>query len=278
MTGAIADAHIHLFQEGYPGRYGKGPYGLGHEVEIYERFRSQHSIESSLIIGFEGRGIEPDNNANIRRLAATRPWMITAAYIEPSARPDADAIEALMAQGHKGVSIYLRDAKDTAAVISWPKASWQKLNEREAIISLNATPEATDGLGNLIENYRRCVFLFSHLGLPGRYSAAANQRQASARLAPLLRLTPFPNALVKISGFYAVSDPPHAYPHEAAFQFLDIVLNRFGTERCCWGSDFSPSLDFVSFVQTISIPALDRLPAIDRERVMGGNLLNLIGR
>jgi L-fuconolactonase len=212
MTSALADAHIHLFQEGYPGRYGKGPYGLGREVETYEHFRDQHGIQSSLIVGFEGRAIEPDNNANIRLLAASRPWMTTTAYVEPFARPDASAIEALMSQGHRGVSIYLRDANDTAAVMSWPRKSWQLLNVRNAIVSLNATPEATGGLDALVENYGRCVFMFSHLGLPGRYSAGVNQRDALTRLAPLLRLTPFPNALVKISGLYAVSDPPHAYP------------------------------------------------------------------
>ena len=84
--------------------------------------------------------------------------------------------------------------------------------------------------------------------------------------------------LVKISGLYAISDPAHGYPHDAAAPFLEILFERFGVGRCCWGSDFSPALDFVSFAQTADIPWLTRLSSADIERVMGGNLLQLLAR
>jgi len=92
----------------------------------------------------------------------------------------------------------------------------------------------------------------------------------------LLRLAAFPNVLVNISGLYAVSDPAHAYPHESASPFLEILFQRFGAARCCWGSDFSPALDYVNFPQAVDIPWLRRLPPADFERVMGGNLLALL--
>jgi L-fuconolactonase len=276
VTTALADAHLHLFREGFPGRYGKGPYGLGQEVEAYEHFRQKHSIQVGLVVGFQGSGVEQDNNLYIRHLAATRPWLATVAYVEPSEWPEPDAIEALMSQGHVGISIYLREAKAASAVLAWPRNSWQHLNERQAIISLNAVPEATGELASLIEANDRCRFLFSHLGLPGRYSIAPSQVEIRERLAPLLSVASCPNAMVKISGLYAISDPPHAYPHETAWPIIDAVLDRFGTQRCCWGSDFSPSLDFLSFAQTVSIPGLNRLHSADRERIMGGNLLQLL--
>ena len=86
----------------------------------------------------------------------------------------------------------------------------------------------------------------------------------------------FPNVYVKISGLYAVSDPPHAYPHVAAAPFLEILFQRFGVMRCCWGSDFSPALDYVNFPQAADIPWLERLPRAHLESVMGGNLLALL--
>jgi predicted TIM-barrel fold metal-dependent hydrolase len=82
----------------------------------------------------------------------------------------------------------------------------------------------------------------------------------------------------KISGLYATSDPAHLYPHESAAPFLEIVFERFGAARCCWGSDFSPALDFVSFAQTVDIPWLARLGGADFDRVMGGNLAALLAR
>jgi predicted TIM-barrel fold metal-dependent hydrolase len=273
----LADAHLHLFRHGFPGRYGKGPYGLGGEVEAYERFRKAHDIAAGLIVGYEGEGIEPDNNRYIRALAETRPWMSTLAYLEHTAAPDALAVEKLMQDGHRGIAVYLRDAEAARSLLGWTEA-WAALDAHRAIVSFNAFPEAMTELAPIVSAHGYITFLFSHLGLPGRYKTAPSRDAAHLRLAPLLKLAQSPNALVKISGLYAVSDPPHAYPHESATPFLEILFERFGMERCCWGSDFSPSLDFLSFAQTVAIPFLDRLSAADRDRVMGGNLLRALER
>ncbi|GAB2958407.1 hypothetical protein GCM10027280_53940 [Micromonospora polyrhachis] len=61
---------------------------------------------------------------------------------------------------------------------------------------------------------------------------------------------------MKISGLYAVSQPAHAYPHDSAVPFLAVLLDRFGPNRLYWGSDFAPSLDEVSFRQTLDLPTL----------------------
>jgi L-fuconolactonase len=114
MSG-LADSHLHLFRDGFPGGYGHGPYGLGHEIDAYERFRQAHGIAAGLVVVYEGDEIEEDNNAYVRALAATRPWMSTVAYVEPDAAPDAAAIDALMDQGHVGITLYLRKAQATAS-------------------------------------------------------------------------------------------------------------------------------------------------------------------
>jgi predicted TIM-barrel fold metal-dependent hydrolase len=278
MSVVLADAHLHLFRDGFTGRYGRGPYGLGQEIGAYEHFRAQHAIAKGLIVGYEGDGIEPENNRYIRELAATRPWMATLAYIPAGAMPSPDAIETLLDQGHVGIAIYLTEPAATAAVLRWPQESWRRLSARRAIVSLNALPPATGALAPLIEANSRCSFLFSHLGLPGRYRDAPDSDAARARLAPLLQLAAFPNVVAKISGLYAISDPAHGYPHVSASPFLEILFERFGPTRCCWGSDFSPALDFVSFAQAVDIPWLARLGSADLERVMAGNLLELLSR
>jgi len=275
---SLADAHLHLFRAGFTGRYGRGPYGLGREIAAYEHFRAQHGIERGLVVGYEGDGIEPDNNRYIRELAATRPWMATLAYIAAEATPEPDAIDALLEQGHVGITIYLQEPAKSEAALRWPRESWQRLNARRAIVSLNAFPPATAALAPLIEVNSRCTFLFSHLGLPGRHRARPTVEAARERLTPLLQLAAFPNVLVKISGLYAISDPAHGYPHDSATPFLEILFERFGVARCCWGSDFSPALDFVSFAQAVDIPWLARLSSADFDRVMGGNLMALLDR
>lgn len=278
MTGVLADSHLHLFSRGFPGRSGRSVLGRDPEIEAYEAFRSVHGIAAGLVVGYEADGIDPDNNRYIRSLAAERPWLATLAYLDPRAAPAAAAVAALLDHGHVGIAVYLPDAKASAAMVAWPVETWRVLQDHRAIVSLDARHEAIGDLLPLVRRQTACTFLFSHLGLPGRHTTIPGAAQAAERLAPLLRLADLPHAMVKISGLYAVSDPPHCYPHAAAIPFIDLLLDRFRPARCIWGSDFSPALEFVSFAQTVSHPALDRLAGGARDQVMGANLLRLLGR
>lgn len=245
---------------------------------MYESLRATHAIEAGLVVGYQGGGIEPDNNAFIRSLAADRPWMATVAYVDAGIAPPPGVVSALLADGHVGIALYLEESADAEAARTWPAATWRFLQERGAIVSLNVAPDVLASFAPVAEENAGCAFLVSHMGLPGSYAAPPSAGEAAARLDPLLGMARLPNVRVKISGAYAVSDPPYAFPHEAAAPFVDLILDRFGPERCLWGSDFSPALDHVSFAQTVASPWLDGLGAGEREDVMGGNLRRLLGR
>jgi predicted TIM-barrel fold metal-dependent hydrolase len=272
----LADAHLHFFRRGFPGAYGESLLRL--EVEVYERLRSAHGVAAALVVGYEGAGIEPGNNAYVRELAATRAWMATVGYLDLTSRPDERTVARLLEAGHAGIALYVPDAVTAETVAGLSRGLWSALERANAIISLNAPPEAIAGLASTVAAAPGCRFLFSHVGLPGRHVAEPTREAAAARIAPLLALALRPNVFVKISGLYAISDPPHAYPHAVARPFIEVVLDRFGPARCLWASDFAPALDFVSFAQTIDNPWLDGLAESERAEVMGGNLLRLLGR
>ena len=272
----IADAHLHLFTNGFYGAGRGSPAGPGLEVEAYEVLARRHGVVAGLVVGYEGEGIDPVNNSYIRSLAATRPWMSTVAHVSAEVTADPASLDRLLELGHRGISLYLTDFEAADAVSSWPTQSWRRLENSGSIISLNASPAATQGLVDLIERTSGCTFLFSHLGDPGRFTSPPSVDDAANRLEALLRLARNDHVYVKISGLYAISDPANAYPHEAAWPFIDLVLEQFGPDRCLWGSDFSPCLGDVSFEQVIRNPALEQLPAADYNRVMGGNLLQLL--
>ncbi|HEY0697177.1 MAG TPA: amidohydrolase family protein, partial [Micromonospora sp.] len=141
-----------------------------------------------------------------------------------------------------------------------------------------ATPTATGPLGRALAALGDCTVLFSHLGLPGRQPVTPTRAAADGLLAPLADLARLPQVGVKVSGLYAVSDPSHGFPHHAARPFVELLLDRFGAERLYWGSDFPPSLDHVSFAQTMDPVGLDGLSAGDRNAVLGGNLLRALDR
>ena len=86
----FADAHMHLFMHSYHPRRDAHPGG---DVARYEAIMQAHAITAALAVGYEGEGIDPDNNAYLRSLAAQRPWMSTVAHLPVAPAPTSDRLE-----------------------------------------------------------------------------------------------------------------------------------------------------------------------------------------
>ena len=271
----LADAHMHLFPDGFRRAGCRAVFGRG-EFEAYCALRANHGIELALAVGYEADGIDPQNNTYLRRLAAENGWLRTLAYVEPEPAPRPDAIRALIRQGHSGLALYATDVTRARALLSWPEEAWEILRESGALVSFNARPEAIAVLEPLVRRLPALRFLFSHLGLPGILAPGMDEPVLQARLAPLLRLADAGNVFVKISGLYATSDPAHAYPHAEGARVVKSVLGAFGAARCVWGSDFSPALEFVSFAQAIDVPGLEGLTSAERSNVFCSSLVSLL--
>ena len=272
----LADSHIHLFRQGYQHDGLPSLFAAG-EIEVYEAIRQLHNVEMALVIGYEANGIDPGNNAYIRDLSATHRWMRTVAYVDPRSRPDVGGIASLLDQGHRGLALYLTAPDRVEALLAWPRGIWDLLQARKTILSFNVRPDGIGPLRPLIAAAPGVSFLLSHLGLPGALPSDIQPDALDLRLAPLLSLADLPNAMVKISGLYATSEPPHAYPHTGAALAIQRILSAFGPAQCLWGSDFAPALEFNSFPQTVHWPGLDELSESARDAVMAGNLMRLVG-
>jgi predicted TIM-barrel fold metal-dependent hydrolase len=270
-----ADAHMHLFPEGYR-RPGHGSLFGARECDAYDTLRARHGIARALAIGYEADGIDPQNNAYLRRLAGQHDWLASLAYVDAVGFPETAMIAALLRDGHSGIAIYAPGEAQAQSLLRWPRAVWDLLASRRALVSFNARPESIAVLASLVRDAPAVPFLFSHLGLPGSIGADTPDSILRTRLSPLLGLATSANAHVKISGLYATSDPAHDYPHRGGQAAVDLLLGAFGPSRCLWASDFAPALDFVSFPQTIQIAALEALPTSDRVLVEGDNLLRLL--
>jgi L-fuconolactonase len=271
-----ADAHIHIFPDGFRGVFGASPAG-GDELIVYEHIRAHYGIERALVVGYEGDQRYHSNNDAILALAADNPWMAALAYLPPTPPPSVQSLREFRARGALGYAIYLGDRPEARAFDEWPRPIFSELCAQRALISINAPPESTAELHRSVANMGEgCAVLFSHLGMPGPYLAPPTPAEAQGRIGPLLNLARLLHVAVKVSGLYDVSDPPHNFPHEAARPFITALLESFGPGRMMWGSDFPVALDFVSFAQTTDIRELQACSRREREAVMGGNLLALL--
>jgi predicted TIM-barrel fold metal-dependent hydrolase len=271
----LADAHLHLFRQGYAERNGPA-WANPHELKLYDTFRRLHNIECGLVIGYEGLPRFRGNNRDLAAWSKKYSWITPLSYLPVTTPPSLKLLEARFRQGFAGLALYVMTAREAENLNRWLMSSFQLLNRHRQIISLNARPEALVQLAPFLAKLDRCAILISHLGLPGRYAAAPSMREARKILQPLRSLAKLPHVGVKLSGLYAISQPSHDYPHRSSHPFLLQLYDDFGPKRLYWGSDFSPALEHVSFPQTIdALFQLGWSPS-DLRGIMHDNLTRVI--
>lgn len=273
----LADAHLHLFRQGYAARYGTA-WANPHEVELYDTFRRVHGIELGLVIGYEGQPKFRGNNHDLAAWARKRSWITPLAFVPVAAPPTIKLLETRLRQGFAGLAIYVMTAAEVGCLNRWPTPVFQWLNQHRQILSVNARPGSLAHLKPFLAKLDQCAALISHLGLPGRYATAPSQREARRVLRPLRSLAKLPHVGVKLSGLYAISDPSHAWPHCSAHPFIRQLYDDFGPERLYWGSDFSPALEHVSFAQAIDPLFELGWSATDLRLIMHDSLTRVIRR
>jgi L-fuconolactonase len=259
----LADSHIHLFEQGYPGRY-DALFPAG-DLPIYEKIREAHGIGRALVVGFEGEPWARGNNRYIARLAKDRPWIVPLTYSDPSCDLTKSKLEEAWVQGFAGLSLYTFKREEVDILNTLPPEAIDSLNEHRAIISLNSTPEIAGKMRPFFERLPSTRILLSHLGMPEGMTGAIRQ------LRPVLALADLPHVGIKVSGAYALN----SYPHSGLRALVGKLQAAFGESRLYWGSDFCPALDSVSFTQTLELG----LPTgFLSRRIFEGNLQRIINR
>ena len=270
-----ADAHIHLFKNGYPAQYGEG-WARNNEVQCYDALRQEHQIAKALIVGFEGAEEFAGNNRNLASWGKKHSWMAPLCYVNCQRVPSITTLR----DPFVGIALYINDENDISRLAKWPPRFYEMFNERRAIISINTAPAMLEKLAPFVERLEDCPILISHLGLPGNFAKQPTTAIAAKVLRPLCDLAKYSNVMVKISGLYAISNPAWEFPHQSALPLLRKIYETFGAKRLLWGSDFSPCLASISFVQ--SVEALEVLnktlkwPEKEMQQIRGGNLLRLL--
>ena len=272
-----ADAHIHLFDGGYRGQSFSSRPGVSiDDVACYDSLAREHDIAAALVVGFAGADWCEDNNQYLARVVGLHDWIQPAAYIPVDSPPGIEQLEELRQQGFIGISIYLYDGQATK-LATWPEEIWSWLDEHNWLITVNSDTDGWSSWPGVLERFPELRLLVSHLGEPPQTALPPEPDTAAAVLQTVTDLARFPGVSVKLSGFYAVSDPGHDYPHEAGWPYVEQLVTAFGSNRLVWGSDFPPCLDWLAFPQTIDL--FDKMPFLgtdDVAAITGRNLLKLL--
>ncbi|MCX5662687.1 MAG: amidohydrolase family protein [Planctomycetota bacterium] len=271
------DAHIHLFKGGYKSSFSARPGVAIDEPACYASLMRDHHVEAALIVGYEGAPWALGNNAHIAEQAAKLPWARPLAFVARGQPLSVARLEQWRRERFVGITFYIFSPEDLAALAAIPDDAWSWLESNRWLVSVNsrganwaAWPPILERHG---ERHGQLRLLVSHLGLPPRVRVAPDAAATAAAMGPVLALARFPRVHVKLSGFYALTDPGHAYPHRAAWPYVESLVRAFTAERLLWASDFSPHLDNVTFPQTCTL--FEEMPFLtdaQRERITGANL------
>lgn len=273
-----ADAHIHLFKNGFRASFTARPGVQIDEAALYASLAADYRVKQALVVGYEGEAWAEGNNAHISALARQHSWSRPVAFVHLGAPPDPAALDARRRQGFVGVGLYIFGPDSLQSLQRISDDVWAWITEKRWLVSLNSRGEDLAGWAPILDRHPELRLLVSHVGLPPRAAQPPSAPTARAAMAELIGLARFPGVHVKLSGFYAISDPGYAYPHRAAWPYVEALVETFSPKRLLWGSDFTPSLDSVSFAQTIGMFA--EMPFFsdeDRRAIEGANLLSLLG-
>jgi L-fuconolactonase len=273
-----ADSHAHLFKPGWAGELSDAcRHVQPDEVTLYESLASRHRVKHMLAVGYTAEEWCRDNNEYLTQITAERPFIKPLAYVTSVAGLTIRTLERFASHKFAGIALYIFDVKVSDALLTVPSEVWQWLIERRWLISVNSKGEQWNAWRAVLDRAGQLRLLVSHLGLPPAAAAPPDSETARDAMKSVLNLAQYPQVRVKLSGFYALTNPRHDYPHRAAWPYVMSLCDIFGTDRLLWGSDFYPAMEYVSFPQTYGLFAdMPFLSAADREKIEGRNLIKLL--
>lgn len=182
---------------------------------------------------------------------------------------DADRACALAAVA--GITHYLEDQDDgwldseeAVALVSLVATDGGRL------VSLHARPAWFAGLGRLADRCPHAQFLLHHQG----HVDADDPDQIKA----LVALADHSNVVVKVSGFYYLTQPAWDFPYPDRRVF-ELLLREFGPARLVWGSDFPVSRSHLTYRQSLEVVrSRSGLDGLAVDAICGDTLAGLLGR
>ncbi len=132
-----------------------------------------------------------------------------------------------------------------------------------------------DQAAELARAHPDTMLVIDHLGLKQPYRPPAPP-EPFAELPRLLALADCDNVVVKITGACTLSHMP--YPYDDIWDPLCRIFERFGIDRCLWGTDWTRAVELLTYEQGVEpFRRTDRLTESDRAALMGETLQRVYG-
>ncbi|HIE03248.1 MAG TPA: amidohydrolase [Candidatus Latescibacteria bacterium] len=170
--------------------------------------------------------------------------------------------------GIRGLKVEVPGFPGMSIVGEREREVWAKCAELGIILALHldpSSPEATDGIRAVAEEFPEMDIIICHMGLPPK--KGWEERALLAKL---------PNVYLELSGLPALYSH-EGYPYPGAKEAIRWTLEKVGPEKVLWGSDAPSILTYCTYPQTLEFVS-EVLDGRERELVLGGNALSIRNR
>jgi predicted TIM-barrel fold metal-dependent hydrolase len=235
-TSGIIDTHVHVWE------LGKGP---GRQVDPTSPIRpvKQSGTVESLLEDIDRHGIDHcvlvqhssfgADNTYILECLRRVPGRFRAIGLIDLFSPRAPQhVEELMAQGLSGFRLHPTYFQD-ASWLDGPQseAVWRAAERTNAILQFHMRPVHADAIGRMAGRHPNVRVIVDHMGKPDVTEPAPYR--AFRHVADLAS---YPNIWMKIGDYEKASD--QGFPWRDTWPFVEILHDRFGTNRLLWGTGF----------------------------------------
>ena len=151
---------------------------------------------------------------------------------------------------------------------------WKACEKEDLRIGLLAAGSNIKAFGKIAERHPGLKMHIDHIGRGGG-RAGLKDDALYADLGEMLALAKLKNVAVKLSG--APSTSSQSYPYKNIHQYLQKIIEAFGSERCFWGTDITRMPCSYKQCVTMYTEEMPWLKGRDLEQVMGAAFVRWLG-
>jgi len=247
----IVDTHCHTGADKYE------------PIESLLFHMEQANVSKAVLIQHAGNA---DNRYHVQCLRSYPNCFASAMIVE--ANNTGEKIDFWAEQGIVGIRLHADSRADTDD----PLAHWRAADRLNLVVSVPCSVPTLLG-----DKFRQILTTFPDLKIVIEHLGGANHsmKPPYQEFKAMLRLSKYPNLLIKLPGFGEFCQLP--YPFTDVPPVARMVVDAFGPQRVMWGSDYPPVSTREGYTHSLEFPwdYFSDLSLGDREWVFGRTALSI---
>lgn len=285
----LVDAQVHVWDRDHPGRpwdparsaararlLGSGRAAEAEEPVTYDDMATamdKVGVTAAVLVATSHYGW--DNGYSFEAVAAHPGRFAVVGRLDPGAPDIAEAVAGFAARpGAVALRVLLMTAEHRAQLDDGFFEPMLSAAARAGLPVSVFPPGHLAGVATMARAHPDLVLLVDHLGMAQPPLMTPDDPPLRC-LPDLLELADHPNVAVKLTAVPVFSSAP--FPYADLWPALHRVLDRFGPQRCAWGTDWQRVRSLVGYGQGVRwITETAELSTGDKELVLGASLRRLL--